>query len=250
MIEIIVIWQLATRIGNVAYQKGLKRIGYQIMAVILWLCGEIFGAILGNFIFGANASFLVKYLFALIGAVVGAGIAFLVMRFLPNQVAADSNSINSTQEITGIQKFGRSGCVPLLVIIIAVSCVGIGFVGTVLKNMMSVFPQTHATNFMVGTELDNNDQILPSDGEISSNVETIYLSFDYETVEGMEPPVTVDWIVNGQVIHSEMEYMHSGKIVQSIDRQQLGLSEFPKGVYKVDIHIEYALIASVSFEVK
>ena len=250
MIELIVIWKLATSIGNIASQKGLKKLGYQIMAIILWLCGEIFGAIVLPTFLGTNGSFWLIYLYALVGAAIGAGVAFLVMRLLPNPVTVNANDITIKQEISGVQKFGRSGCVPVLVIVTAIFCVGIGFIGGVLKEMMSVFPQTHATKFTVGTELDSNGQILQSEKEISSDVDVIYLGFDFETVEGVEPPITIDWIVDGQVIHSTLEYMSSGRIIRSIDRKQLGLSEFPKGVYEVNIHIEYAPIASVSFTVK
>ena len=250
MIELIVIWKLATSIGNIASQKGLKKLGYQIMAVILWLCGEIFGAILGGIVFGANGSFWLKYLFALVGAITGAGVSFLVMRLLPNLVTVNTNDTTFEQETSGIQRFGRSGCVPVLIIAIAIICVGACFIGGVFREMMSVFPQTQATNFIVGAELDNNGQVLKSEKDIQSDVDVIYIGFDFETVEGIEPPVTIDWIVNGQVINSTLEYMSSGRIVRSIDRKQLGLSEFPKGVYEVNIHIEYAPIASVSFTVK
>jgi hypothetical protein len=253
MIQIIVIWKLATSIGNIANQKGLKELGYQIMAVILWLCGEFFGAILGETIFGfgANGSNLLKTIFTLLGAVIGAGMAFLVMRLLPSSALVNTNDTNSIQEMSGIQKFGRSGYIPILVIVIAIFCVGVGFIGGFIKEAMSIFPQTHATNFIVGTELDSNGQVLQFDKEIPSDVDVIYLSFDFETLESVgPPPITVDWVVNNQVIHSTVGNMSSGKIIQSIDRKQLGLSEFTKGVYTVNIHIEYYPIASASFTVK
>lgn len=250
MIELIVIWKLVTSIGSIASQKGLKKIGYQIMAVILWVCGEIFGAVVLPTFIRTNGSFLLNYLLALVGAVIGAGIAFLVMRLLPKPISGITDDININQEVSGFQKLGRSGCIPILVIVLAVFCLGVGFIGGIFKEMMSVFPQTHATNFTIGTRLDSNSQILQSVREISSDVDVIYLSFDFETAEGIEPPVTVNWIVNGQVIHSTLEYMSSGRIVKSIDRKQLGLSEFPRGVYEVNINIEYAQIASASFTVK
>lgn len=250
MIELIVIWKLATGIGNIASQKGLKKLGYQIMAVILWLCGEIFGAILGGTVLGTNGSFWLNYLFALVGAAIGAGITFLVMYLLPNPATVSPNDTAFEQEITGVQKFGRSGCVPILVIVLAIFCVGLGFVGGVIKEMMSVFPQSHATNFIIGTEISDDGQVIQSNNDIPSSAETIFLSFDFVTVEGIEPPVTVDWIVNGQIIYSSLEYMSSKTVVQSISRTQLGLSEFPKGVYEISIHIEYAPIASTSFVVK
>jgi hypothetical protein len=55
MIEIIVIWRLIVYIGRLAEQKGLKKLGYQLMAVLLWLCGEISGGIVGGAILGTNS---------------------------------------------------------------------------------------------------------------------------------------------------------------------------------------------------
>src|SRR5690349_9923283 len=98
----------------------------------------------------------------------------------------------------------------------------------VILRIRSGFQQTHATNLMVGTKLDSNAQVIQSNKDISSDTDVIYLSFDFVTLKGIELPVTVDWIVNGQIIHSTLETLRSGKIVQSTDRKQLGLSEFPK----------------------
>jgi len=114
----------------------------------------------------------------------------------------------------------------------------------------SGFQQTHATNLMVGTELDSNGQVMQSNNDISSDADLIYLSFDFVTLRGAELPVTVDWVANGKIIHSTMESMRSGKIVQSTNRKQLGLAEFPKGVYEINIHMGYAPFASASFTVK
>lgn len=250
MIELIVIWKLTISIGNIASQKSLKKLGYQTMAVILWVCGEIFGAIVLPTFLGTNGSFWLNYFYALLGAGIGAGVAILVVRLLPNPVTDNVNDITIGEETSGTNKFGRSGCVPTLVIIMAIFCVGVGLIGGIIKELMSAFPQTHATNFIIGTELDSKGQIFHSESEISSNTDVIYFGFDFETAEGVEPPVTIDWIVNGQIIHSTVENMSSGRIIKSIDRKQLGLSEFPKGTYEVNVHIEYALIASASFIVK
>ncbi len=123
MIELIVIWRLAVSIGNLAAQKGLKKLAYQIMAVALWISGEIFGFVIGSFIFGDDNR-LGQYVVGLVGAAIGAGIAFLIMRLIPNPGEPDSINAAIVQDKTPrMQKFGRSGCVPALIIFLTFFCV-------------------------------------------------------------------------------------------------------------------------------
>lgn len=114
MIEIFLIWRLAVHIGNEAAKKGLKKFRYQIMAVLLWVCGELTGSLLGRVLFGSDNSLRV-YGMALVGALAGAGMAFLVMRLVPqpesfpiqneNEIMAESRPAN---------RFRRSGWLPTL----------------------------------------------------------------------------------------------------------------------------------------
>ncbi len=123
MIELIVLWRLAVSIGNLASQKGLKKLAYQIMAVALWISGEIFGFVIGSFIFGDDNR-LGQYVVGLVGAAIGAGIAFLIMRLIPNPGEPDSINTTIVQDKTPqMQKFGRSGCIPALVIFLTIFCV-------------------------------------------------------------------------------------------------------------------------------
>jgi len=85
MLEIFLVWRLAVRIGNQAAQKGFKKFGYQLMLVVLWICGELLSGVLGYVILGEANSFWITYILALLGAAFGAGIAFLIMRLLPKQ---------------------------------------------------------------------------------------------------------------------------------------------------------------------
>ena len=139
MLEIIIIWRLVVTIGNLAEQKGLKKIGYQIMAVVLWLSGESFGGILASSIFGTRGSFWPSYLVALVGAVLGACVAFLVMKLIPEQRPAPApTETNFTQETSTSQGFGRSVWIPVLVILVALSCLCISFLGAAM--LMSIQP--------------------------------------------------------------------------------------------------------------
>ena len=139
MLEIIIVWQIAKRIGNEAIQKGLKKGSYQVMAVLLWFIGEFTGAVLGGILFGPDAAFWIVYVFGLVGAVVGTGISFGIMKFLPTQDALESNVVvGGNNEPSGMQNFGRSVWVPILVILMAFLCLCIIFGAGILVQMMAM----------------------------------------------------------------------------------------------------------------
>lgn len=122
MLEIIIIWRLTKYIGTLATQKGLKKLGYQIMAVILWISGEIVGGFLGGIVFKSIDSFWLNYATALVGAILGSSIAFLIMKILPNQELPDQNVIATSQEkSSGTRKFARSAWIPAFVILCSTS---------------------------------------------------------------------------------------------------------------------------------
>lgn len=79
MLEIIALWTLTKRIGRIIEEKGRKSGWYKAFTVLLWIGGEIIGAIIGAVITGADESAqCLVYLFALVGAAGGAGIAYLI----------------------------------------------------------------------------------------------------------------------------------------------------------------------------
>ena len=79
MLEIIALWTLTKRIGRIIEEKGRKSGWYKALTVILWFGGEIIGAIMGAVITGADGSAqCLVYIFALVGAAAGAGIAYLI----------------------------------------------------------------------------------------------------------------------------------------------------------------------------
>ena len=89
MLEIIVVFVLARKIGKIVADKGRKRIGYQLMLVGFWLGGEFMGALVGAFIQAASGGPAARefswpvYICALLGAATGAGIAFAIANSLP-----------------------------------------------------------------------------------------------------------------------------------------------------------------------
>ena len=205
MLEIFLVWRLAVRIGNQAAQKGFKKFGYQLMLVVLWICGELLSGVLGYVILGEANSFWITYILALLGAAFGAGIAFLIMRLLPKQSLSD-NLIDAEKEqerLSAFQKLSQSGCLPVLVILLAISCLFVGLGGAVVAGMRSIVRQINVSDPIVATKISNNGQISRPVTEIAPNTETIYLSFHLEMPEGASDiPLTFNWLVNGQLMYS------------------------------------------------
>lgn len=80
MLEILALWWLTKRIGEIVRQKGHESLAYQIIAVVLWFGGEIGGAVFGLFLsaFLDDSCVCLLYVFALIGAVGGGGLAYFI----------------------------------------------------------------------------------------------------------------------------------------------------------------------------
>jgi hypothetical protein len=84
MLEIIALFTLTRRIGEIIKQKNRKSGWYKFMTVLLWFGCEIIGGIIGGIIVGLTDSpDGVIYLIALAGAAVGAGIAYTIAKALP-----------------------------------------------------------------------------------------------------------------------------------------------------------------------
>jgi hypothetical protein len=94
MIEIIVLYILAGKIGKIVQSKGRKKIGYQLMLIGMWIGGEVLGAIIGGVVAAIadmeEAGGLLAVAFALGGAITGAVIAF--------QIAKSLSSLDSEEE--------------------------------------------------------------------------------------------------------------------------------------------------------
>ena len=84
MIEIIMLIFLTRRVGEIVSAKGRKAGWYKFMTVGLWFGCELFGALIGGIIVGVSGGsegFI--YLFALVGAVCGAGASYLIAKSVP-----------------------------------------------------------------------------------------------------------------------------------------------------------------------
>ena len=254
MLEIIILWRLAVYIGRSAAQKGLKKTRYQIMAVLLWICGELLGALLGEVIFGSQDSFWFIYIPALIGAITGAGLAFLIMKLLPDQIAsADPLGLVNPQEVSTAQKFGRSIWIPGTVIVLAVSCLCITFGGVCLLvgNIAQQVQGIQGSNPVIGTEIGNDGSITRPVSEIPAMTDAVYFGFYYENPLVDNTSVTFDWYIDGNLAITFSEEIKNGQVVVALDRKELyGKSPFNKGNYEVKAHIGEKFLTSASFVVK
>lgn len=89
MLEIIMLIRLTRVIGKMLEEKGRKAGWFKFLTVVLWFGGEIVGGIMGGIIAALNGwNNLIAYLFALIGAAVGAGTAYMIARSMPPLVIA------------------------------------------------------------------------------------------------------------------------------------------------------------------
>jgi uncharacterized membrane protein YeaQ/YmgE (transglycosylase-associated protein family) len=84
MLEIILLVFLTRHVGEIVQAKGRRGGWYKLMTVLLWLGCEIVGAFIGGIVAAVSGSgtFLI-YIFALIGAAVGAGISVIIARAVP-----------------------------------------------------------------------------------------------------------------------------------------------------------------------
>jgi len=83
MLEILLVVYLGKKMAALMRQKGRSPTGYVFMLVGMWLGGEILGMVLGMMLMGAaDGPNLSIYGLAIVGAVIGAGLAFLIAKSL------------------------------------------------------------------------------------------------------------------------------------------------------------------------
>lgn len=82
MLEILALISLTSKIGTIVEQKGYQSGGYKWGVVAWWFGGEILGVIIGTVITGGEQG-LPAYVIALIGAAIGASIAYSNANNLP-----------------------------------------------------------------------------------------------------------------------------------------------------------------------
>lgn len=80
MLEILLIISLCRSNGRIVEQKGHPPGRYKLLTALLWIGGEITGAFLAAILASGSDGTGFIYLFALVGAGVGAGLSRLMVR--------------------------------------------------------------------------------------------------------------------------------------------------------------------------
>lgn len=91
MLEIILLFFLSKKIGKIAEQRGHKKRPNIIFFIFLWFAGELIGALLGSIL--SRGNLIATYFMALIGAAVGASIAFRIVKNLEDKSDSDNGMI-------------------------------------------------------------------------------------------------------------------------------------------------------------
>jgi hypothetical protein len=89
VLEILILYKLCKNIGQILEAKGRPKFPFQLLVVVAWFGGEVGGGILGAIVEslaleGQEPTMLFAYIFALIGAALGAFIVFRIAKSLPS----------------------------------------------------------------------------------------------------------------------------------------------------------------------
>ena len=106
MLEIFVLISLTGNIGKIVEQKGYQSGGYKWSAVAWWFGGEILGVIIGLVITGGEQG-LPVYIIALIGAAIGASIAYSSANKLPVIGPPIPSKSSSTAQEDSVARMGK-----------------------------------------------------------------------------------------------------------------------------------------------
>lgn len=113
MLEFLILYNLAKKIGGIIAEKGRKKTGYQVLLVALWFGGEIIGGIIGMIIGSLvldsdGPAELLAYAFALAGAIAGAVFAFAIAKAVEPLVVEETlpQNIEYVERLGARERFG------------------------------------------------------------------------------------------------------------------------------------------------
>lgn len=90
MLEMILLFKLGSKIARIAKSKGYSGVPFVLIFIVLWVLGELGGAIAGSGLAVASEdrepNLLIVYTLALVGAAVGAVISFVIVNSLTPRI--------------------------------------------------------------------------------------------------------------------------------------------------------------------
>jgi len=251
MLEIYLVWKLVAFVGKAVEDKGVSKTRYQVMAIILWICGELSGAFLGAVIFRNYPYKWPIYIIAIFTGLIGAGISILIVKLLPLGVTlVKSTDPNTEHSNFSFRKFGRSLWIPIILIILAVSCLFLSIGGAIILQINDIGVQVKANYPIIGTDIGINGEINQQANEISKEADAIYFGFDLNNSVGSELPIEFVWSINGNKAYSFTRPFRKGPVVVYLDRKELGIPEFNTGTYEVKAYTGDIFLASATFLVR
>ena len=258
MLEIIAILGLAALIGRQAKEKGLKKWPYQLMVVVLWVCGEFIGAlfagILGKYFFDETLPLLYTYLIALAGALTGAFIAFLILRWIPDsefRVITSESGDGSFQTVNN-PPFQRSAWVPALAGIIAASCLCLTFGGLVIvgiANAGRITGSIHASTPVLSYGYGRENSLSEATNVIPTRASRLFVSYSLDLPSDYEAIITYLILYEGSPLVSFAESHERGQVLTIIEPSVLGKNKFPEGDYVIEIKYGNITLSSAAFHV-
>ncbi len=247
MIEIFLLWQLTVYIGNKASFKGLPKFRYQLMAVLVYFGFMLSGVAVGMALFPDRESMVPLYIVGVLGGLLGVGISLLIMRLVPGEAPRTDDLQPDPEPVpSGAAAFLRSRWIPVLAVLISLTCLVFTFLGLAVSSP----PQRFVSYLQVGTELDANGALIPTAGSIPSSAEAILISvyIDYPLKQGID--LVFDIHFNGQRAYAFSSHLENGYNTIALDRPTTGRQTFYSGEYELYIYYGDLIQASTSFIVE
>lgn len=267
--DLVIIWLCARYLGKLVTQKGLEKRIYQIMLFVCAISWEWLAVTIQQIV--ADNPHPWQYLIGLvIGLILGTGMSFLIVKLIPAPPpeAAGLPHQSPDQELSPGRRFLRSDWVPILVIFIF-------FVGWIISGWLiisDIADPAHGVRInerFIGVLSDETDPAAPAnpadpaaptppiieevpypERAVAPSVEAIYLGFNLATPRNKPVTLFFDWYLNDQLAYSFSRELVPGQVLVSLNRKELGLSEFQKGYYRVEVRVDDWVITAESFYVK
>jgi len=251
MIEIFLIWKMVVVIGKSAADKSLLKFRYQLMAVLLWISFEITGVLIGTILFGNYGSKWPIYIIGIIGGFLGAGLSFLILRLIPSEdINSQISGSKDIDETSNADRFSRTIWIPIITIIIAISCLLLSFGGALISQMFESAYQIEVTNPIIGIDLDESGNIVPYNREIPAETGNVFFGFDIYVPRNRNITLTFDWYIDGHIAYSFSRQSENGQTIVSLGKREIGSSLFISGNYEVFVYFGEMLLTSSSFTIK
>lgn len=236
MLEIILLWKLLIHVGRIARQKGYATLGYQIMTICLWASGELTGYLVANYLVRLTTSWAYSYGVALFGALSGAGLAFLIMKLLPQR----------TPEQLGVLPWVNIlSFLPAFISIVAINCLFVSFGGSILVNLART-TDIAVKDMSIYTDINGDDPVLVGAPEVSVDAEVINFVFYLDCSQWAKIPLDVEWYVNDDLLITFSDTYRNGFVTVQLSPDQIHM-DFPSGWYKVEVWQGDQLLNSMKF---